>query len=462
MTAHEPAAPPSLRPNPPSTSPPPSSAERGLFLALARVGLIGFGGGSALIPVMHRELVDHPLIDDAAFIRDTVVANITPGALPVKLGGLAALHRGRPRSMAAAGLTVAAPGTVLAVVLLAGVAAAGTTALRLLGFVSVGINAFILALLWHYARGVVVGHRHRAAAATVVVVAFALTGWRAVARLIATLTGRQLALGVPTFTALHVIVATIAVVALAAAVRAVRHRSVAKTLSSQECAPRRMWRPLLHATGVLVAALLGTLAVALAAGGARLLKLTSLVLASAVTSFGGGEAYVAVADGYFVAGGYVDSAAFYQQAVPVANALPGPILVKLAALVGLIASGQGWLGWVAALTCAVAAVCGTLLPAVILAVGCEAAQDSWFISSLSAWVLPVVCGLLATTAVSMFESSAGIAAHAGWSPGLAMLGVLVAVVVLALVQWRTTHRDVGLILAAGLASLAAFAMSGGI
>ena len=462
MIAHEPAAPLGLRPDPPPVPPAPPHAQRGLFSALVRVGLIGFGGGSALIPVMHRELVERSLVDDAAFTRHTIVANITPGALPVKLGGLAALHRGRPGSVAAAGLTVAAPGTVLAVILLAGVAAAGTTALRMLGFVSVGINAFILALLCHFAGGVVASHRHRAAAATVVVVVFALTGWRATARMIATLTGRQLALGVPTFTALHVIAATITLVALAAALRGWRRPSAAVTASSRDRAPRRMWRSLIRATGILVATLGGTLAVAVAAGGTRLLKLTSLVLASAVTSFGGGEAYVAVADGYFVVGGYVDSDAFYQQAVPVANALPGPILVKLAALIGLIASGPGWLGWVAALTCAVAAVCGTLLPAVIVAVGSEAAQHSWFVTTLGAWVLPVVCGLLATTAVSMLDSSVRVATDVGWSPGLAMLSVLAAVVVLVHLQRRTTHRDIPLILAAGSASLAAFAMSGGI
>ena len=57
------------------------------FLSFLKVGTIGFGGGSALIPVVEKELVQgQKAMSDADYLKHTVVANITPGALPVKLG----------------------------------------------------------------------------------------------------------------------------------------------------------------------------------------------------------------------------------------------------------------------------------------------------------------------------------------------------------------------------------------
>ncbi len=58
-----------------------------LLRGLITVGLIGFGGGSALIPVVEKELVQkRGLLDDHLFTRHTIVANITPpviaGMLP--------------------------------------------------------------------------------------------------------------------------------------------------------------------------------------------------------------------------------------------------------------------------------------------------------------------------------------------------------------------------------------------
>ena len=56
--------------------------------AMLRIGLIGFGGGSALIPVIEKEAVGpQKLISREAYNKQVVVASITPGALPVELAG---------------------------------------------------------------------------------------------------------------------------------------------------------------------------------------------------------------------------------------------------------------------------------------------------------------------------------------------------------------------------------------
>ncbi len=59
--------------------------------SMLKLGTIGFGGGSAMIPVFERELVhNRALLDEDTFVRHTVIANVTPGGLPTKLAALSA------------------------------------------------------------------------------------------------------------------------------------------------------------------------------------------------------------------------------------------------------------------------------------------------------------------------------------------------------------------------------------
>ncbi|MEI3279984.1 MAG: hypothetical protein V8R46_04070 [Eubacterium ramulus] len=57
---------------------------------------------------------------------------------------------------------------------------------------------------------------------------------------------------------------------------------------------------------------------------------------SAVISFGGGDAYLAVANGMFVNTGMIGYDDFYSKIASVANGLPGSILCKILAGVGYI------------------------------------------------------------------------------------------------------------------------------
>ena len=57
-----------------------------LLTVMLKIGLIGFGGGTALIPVIEEEAVErNHLVDENEFNKDVIVANITPGALPVEI-----------------------------------------------------------------------------------------------------------------------------------------------------------------------------------------------------------------------------------------------------------------------------------------------------------------------------------------------------------------------------------------
>ena len=57
-----------------------------MVMSMLKVGCIGFGGGSALIPVLQKEAVqDKGLITEEELDSNIVAASITPGALPVEM-----------------------------------------------------------------------------------------------------------------------------------------------------------------------------------------------------------------------------------------------------------------------------------------------------------------------------------------------------------------------------------------
>lgn len=178
--------------------------------------------------------------------------------------------------------------------------------------------------------------------------------------------------------------------------------------------------------------------------------------ASAVSSFGGGEAYVGVADGFFVQSGMVERHVYYTQLVPIANALPGPILVKVAAGMGYLAGLPGGpvLAWTLAAAASVATIgacCAVALP--VLA-AYERLKDHPVVANIGHFILPVICGLLVSVCATMFHVSADVGETAG-VPALLLVGVMVAaIVVMTWLYLRTRTPDLLMLLLAGGASLA--------
>ena len=57
-----------------------------MTVSMLKIGLIGFGGGNALIPVIQKEIVEEKgLITREEYEKDIVAAALTPGALPVEI-----------------------------------------------------------------------------------------------------------------------------------------------------------------------------------------------------------------------------------------------------------------------------------------------------------------------------------------------------------------------------------------
>ncbi len=84
------------------------------------IGCIGFGGGSALIPVIEKEIADRQGIDEKQNIdKDVVVASITPGALPVEIAASIGRRKFGIRGMIAGAVMMALPGALMTVALVA-------------------------------------------------------------------------------------------------------------------------------------------------------------------------------------------------------------------------------------------------------------------------------------------------------------------------------------------------------
>ena len=59
-----------------------------IFIAFFRVGMLGFGGGPASIPLIQREVVQkYHWMDDEEFSDILAIANTLPGPVATKLAG---------------------------------------------------------------------------------------------------------------------------------------------------------------------------------------------------------------------------------------------------------------------------------------------------------------------------------------------------------------------------------------
>lgn len=429
--------------------------------AMLKVGAIGFGGGSALLPVLEKELVLAPPpgegLSDEEFIQDTVIANITPGALPPKIASLSGAQLHGPSAAVIGPLAVAAPGAIGTVALIALFAQLGTRAVQLIEFASVGVSAFILYLLAHYCIKVLApGGRLRWSAVVIAVLAFILTGTGRTVDLILDVTGSAPSRDIPELSALGLVVLSLLAIALFTLWQAIRGRGKPQERMPRSSPPAMTRRAVRSVIALVLVVGVGVGVAFAALPTIATLQLLALMAVSTVSSFGGGEAYVGVADGFFVATGVVQADVFYGQIVPVANALPGPILIKIAAAIGYVVGNETATPLVgAALALGISLITigvGSALAVGVLA-GYDRAGNSRFIRNISAYILPVICGLLASTSISLLHACARIGENSGLPSVLPVAIALVLAAAVPLIQRLRKMPDVVLILAFGLATL---------
>lgn len=91
-----------------------------VLLSFGKVGLLGFGGGPSMIPLIQLEVVNHRgWLDTAAFADALAFGNALPGPIATKLAGYVGYQVGGPLG-AFAGLVGVSMPAVIAMLLLAG------------------------------------------------------------------------------------------------------------------------------------------------------------------------------------------------------------------------------------------------------------------------------------------------------------------------------------------------------
>ncbi|MBD8972559.1 MAG: chromate transporter, partial [Clostridiales bacterium] len=130
------------------------------LLSMAKVGCIGFGGGSILIPVIEDEVVTKAKIDTKEqYEKDVIVASITPGALPVEISASFGRRNFGILGMVLGALCMALPGALATVLLLSAFSMVQDSVLRVIECLTIGVAAFIILLLTRYIYSV---HKRRA------------------------------------------------------------------------------------------------------------------------------------------------------------------------------------------------------------------------------------------------------------------------------------------------------------
>lgn len=301
-----------------------------LIFSMIKVGCMGFGGGNALIPVIEEEAVkDKKLVSCQEYDKTILAATLTPGALPVELAaGIGYASCGK-RGMVAGSVSMALPGALLTILLLTLMGQAGAGVLEQIQYASVGVTAVIMCLLTQYILETFKGcysKKKKCLALVSILLVFALTGAKTVAR-IAGYSGDF----VPRFSTIQILVLALA----GSAVYSLKRGKPRKSTRKREFPAKSI----LETLGVWVAFVLVLWIPGMYLFGSDSVWFGLKGIASSLLSFGGGDAYLTIADGMFVPD-YISTNEFYNHLVLLVNILPGSILCKTMTGIGFFFGSQ--------------------------------------------------------------------------------------------------------------------------
>lgn len=315
--------------------PEPAVRPTGLTRVFARIGLLSFGGPAAQIALMHKELVeDRPWLTETQFLNALSFCMLLPGPEAMQLATYAGWRLGGVRGGLIAGLLFVGPGA--AVVLLLALLYAAFGAVPAVEAMFLGIKAAVI---------------------VIVLQALLRLGRRALDTPLAR------ALAVAAFLALFILglpfPLIIAVAALVGAVAA-RGAARAKTPGKTRGAPVPLRRTL-RTVSVWVLLWLGPLAaVAALDPGGLLAEVARFFAWLAVVSFGGAYAVLAYMVQQVVGDfGWLDTGQMID-ALGLAEATPGPLILVTEFVAILAGIGQG--GWSVGLAAGAVALWATFVP----------------------------------------------------------------------------------------------------
>ncbi len=473
-----------------------------LLLSFFKIGLIGFGGGSALIPIIEDEIVTKKkLLKEEDYNDYVIVSNITPGTLPVKLAAAAGRKISGLYGMLGATIMVSLPGVGITVFLVSILSQLNENVLTQIKFASVGIAVFIIMLLVNYINKVLTGCKQTktlTVAWIIMLVAFFLTSGKEINNIlglkhtpifdISTINLLLLAFFIIFFTegkitpfkggiagiisALFIlctgkaqlianerllIAIKISMLALSCygIIKSMRKSKGSAGIENDKKEKLTLLGFLSEEATWIIFLILMSVPAAFAMSGIG--SYLSQGLLSSVISFGGGEAYITIAETIFVSNGSIPSEVFYGQVLPIANALPGPILSKVLAAIGYYIGfhttqsiGAGLLLAIVGYAASIAASCSVFSLILFIYSRFESLE---LFQTLKTWILPIISGLLLTTILSMLYENFNIVLE---HQGTILVAVIISGAIFALLMLlhkRYHLHDIILILISGVGSL---------
>ncbi len=355
------------------------------------IGLIGFGGGNALVPVIRNVLVEKKKqLSDESYHDKVFLANITPGALPVEISCGIGREVCGMSGMILAPIAMSLPGAVLTVLLLIWFSSVEGTVSLVVEFLSVLISLYIFYQLLRYIFGTFRGASAGGTLARDTVLFIVVT---------VLIAGRQFfgLFGVDAGFIPKVSATAVVVCVLIYAIITRWGQGHFRLRNGKELAKKEgLW--------LLVFLLLSVPALIAFSQTPEFLGRGAL---SSVLSFGGGDAYLGIADDLFVQSGILTSALFYGQLVIVVNLLPGSILVKTLTgagyLLGHVASGSVGIGLLVALAGFFCAICFSCLTYLLVEHLYDTNRELAVFQFIKSVIRPVVSAFMVSVMVSLLS-----------------------------------------------------------
>lgn len=390
-----------------------------LVKIMLKIGAIGFGGGTALIPVIENEVVEQShLVPEEEYNKHVMIASITPGALPVEIASGIGRRTAGNCGMIAAATAMALPGaffTLLFLILFSGM----SNVLRIqIGFLSAAVSIIILVMLLQYVRGTFKQARNkkeRLLYLFLLLCIFLLTG----------LPNIYEVLGIPgeppfSFSTSQILITAFLIILVVLIYAEHRHPDQ-KNQEKKSFPVKNLLRSLLWWT--MFTLLLSLPAIFLLPNTTGFLRRGVF---SSILSFGGGDAYLSVAHGLFVDSKMISNTEFYGNIVTVANALPGSILCKVLTGIGYTLGYnlnhsvlEGVLMGISGFACSVAAS-GTIVT--IVAFFYEKYENLRVFASIQRFIRPIISGLLLNVGLTLYLTGIRLPLQAG-TPELPTIAV---------------------------------------
>lgn len=411
--------------------------------AMFRIGMIGFGGGNALIPVIEKTAVkEKKVVTKSDYDTDVMIASITPGALPVEIAGGIGKRVAGISGMLVSAVAMALPGVLFSIIFFSVLISTAGEAVTQIRYVMIGISAFICCLLTYYIKGTVDTAREdvKSMRWLVVILGVAvLTCDKNLTRIILGYAQPIISLDAVSvfvmaffavfYTRCQFTKANVAITAIvcviytmccssahiikSAAVRDITEvlmlglgiyglsRNIQESTSSNErTSIRKIICNVLKAFSI---PMLFTIPAFLIYPEAFSFVVNGYL--SSVMSFGGGDAYLTVADGLFVQAGVIDENVFYSSVVPVVNVLPGSILCKTLSgvgyYIGVNEMGTQWAGFIMAVAGFAVSIAGSCSVVVMIYGIYERYGTLDIFHKIKRLVRPIVSGLLVNVMLSL-------------------------------------------------------------